>query len=151
MFRSALAVALLLASIPAAAASTLTFNFAGTTGSAASYAYTDIGSQGSLTLTASARKFFPAPELLVGNNLSTLATGGLVTRSSGSNDNPAGLGVFGGGDNRQIDTNSPGSAAAPLREALLLSGDKQFALHSLTLNFVDPNDTLLVFGVDTSG
>lgn len=138
MFRSALTVSLLLASIPAAAASTLTFNFAGTTGSAASYAYTDIGSQGSLTLTASARKFFPAPELLVGNKLSTLATGGLVTRSSGSNDNPAGLGVFGGVDNRQIDTNSPGTAAPRHRGSAAARGAAAVGRQAVCVSQLDP-------------
>jgi PEP-CTERM motif len=152
MFRRAIFVSLLVASVPVAAGTTLSFNFSGATGSAASYDYNANGLQGQLALTASAVKFFPAPELLAGTNISALTTAGTVSRSNGSTAaNPAGLGVSGGGDTKQIDTNSPGTAQAPLREALLLTGDKRFSIHSLTLNMVDRNDTFLLFGIDSSG
>jgi hypothetical protein len=150
MFRRAIALSLMLASVPATAASTLTFNFAGapnTNTTASSYQFTETGSQGTLTLTASALKFFPTPEALVGTNVTALTTTGLVTQSGGTSTSPAGLGVSGGASSPQIDTNQVGTVQAPLREALLLSGNRRFSIHSLTLNFVDVNDTLLVFGI----
>jgi PEP-CTERM motif len=156
MIRKVIALSVMLASVPAAANSTLSFNFAGPTGSAPSFTYAGtpiVGavSQGPLSITVTAVKFFPTPELLAGSNISALTTAGVVTRYVGSPTRPAGLGVDGGGDSRQIDTNTAGTLLAPLREALLLSGDSMFALRSLTLNLVDQNDTLLLFGVDPAG
>jgi hypothetical protein len=143
MIRSVFAVALLLVAAPAAAASTLSFAFGGADSDAASFVYTDTGSQGSLTLTLSSQKFFIAPSTLT-NFSQTTAVGTLRRRAPG-------IGIVGGGDNLQIDTNSPGTVQNPQREALLLTGDKRFSIHSLTLSIIDRNDTLQLYGVRPDG
>lgn len=143
MIRSTIAAALLVASVPAVAGPTFTANLGGTAGSAASFTYnltTSLNEQ--LALTATSRKFTIAPGTLTNLNQTTAV--GTVSRSSTS------LGIDGGA-NSQLDTNSAGTAENPLREALLITGSVKFAIRRLTLSFVDPNDTLKLYGVNDNG
>ena len=57
----------------------------------------------------------------------------------------------GGASNDQLDTNSPGSIAAPGREAILIAGNKDFSLRGLKLSFIDNDDTLKIYGVTSAG
>lgn len=142
MLRTLFAATLLTASVPAAAVTTLNFNFgaAGAVTNAASRAY----SNGGLTLTATARRFFVPPGSLT--NLSQTVQGtAQIQRST------IGIGVNGGASAPQIDTNNAGTVIAPLREAILLSGNQDFSLRGLRLSFVDNNDTLKVYGVNLNG
>lgn len=144
MIRAVIASSLLLASVPATAASPIIFDFSGTGNTTApSYSFTATGSQGALTLTASSLKFNLAPGGLT--NLSQTTATGLVRQTVG------GLGIVGGGDTLQIDTNNPGAAITPQREGLLLTGSTRFSIHSLKLSSVDQNDTLKVYGILPNG
>jgi hypothetical protein len=88
------------------------------------------------TLTATARRFTAAPGTLT--SLSQTSAAGTIRTSA------PGIGVTGGGDTLQIDTNS-----AAVREAILLSsGTPNFSLYGLKLSLIDRNDTLQVYGVN---
>jgi hypothetical protein len=95
-------------------------------------------SAGDIDLTITARKFTLAPSLLT--NLSQLGTAGLVSTTT------PGLGVAGGASAPQIDTNNPAA-----REALLVGSSTALAITGLKLSFVDANDTLQIYGVDSDG
>ena len=140
MIRSIAAAALLAAAV-AAPASAVTFvtNFGGTVGSVASVAVTT----GGVTLTATSRKFFILPGNLT--NLSQTSAIGQIRRTA------PGIGVNGGASSPQMDTNQPGTVAAPLREAILISGSEDFSLRGLKLSFIDNDDTLKIYGVQTDG
>ncbi|TRW17435.1 PEPxxWA-CTERM sorting domain-containing protein [Glacieibacterium frigidum] len=130
-----LSTAALVASVaaPAAAVTTLTFNFGGGTGNAASVARTVDG----VTLTATARRFTSAPNTLTSL---TQTTGAGVQISAST----SGIGVGGGGSNPQIDTNQAGR-----REAILIaSSAPNFSLRGLKLSEIDANDTLQIYGVN---
>jgi hypothetical protein len=145
IIRSFAAAALVatLVSAPAAAV-TLVANFGGTTGNVNSVTLTDIGGSG-LTLTATAQKYFVAPGPGALTNLSQTTAVGQIRRTA------PGIGVDGGGSNDQVDTNIPGTAQAPLREAILITGNQDFSLAGLRLSMVDNDDTLKVFGVRGNG
>lgn len=101
---------------------------------------------GDATLTAVARRFVPAPTTALTNVSQLLATtvGGAALTVSRSTP---GIGVTGGGDTVQIDTNS-----ANLREAILVTTSQQkLRLSGLKLSSVDGNDTLRVYGVGAGG
>jgi hypothetical protein len=144
MFARVVAAAILVVSVPAVAAPTFVQSFVGspTTAEASRVYNITTSGQGNLTLTATSRKFSIDPTTLT--NLSDTITAGLVTRSG------RGLGIS-GGVNEQIDTNNAGTQADPRYEALLLSADRRYSLHSFTLTNLDSNDTMLVFGVDSLG
>lgn len=57
-----------------------------------------------------------------------------------------GLGVAGGGSAPQIDTNQPNR-----REALLLTASRSFEISGVKLSYVDGNDTLMLYGVNSDG
>lgn len=135
-----IAVATLFAfAAPAAAATIVTADFGGATGNAASFTTTT----GGVTLTATSQKFFVAPGLL--SDLAQTTTAGQLRRTA------PGIGTVGGGSGDQLDTNTPGTAIAPLREAILITGSEDFSLRGLKLSFVDADDTLKVFGVRGTG
>jgi PEP-CTERM motif len=144
MFRRLIAISFLLASVPAAAGTTFNVAFGGAQANNQSFTYnvTSIG-QGSLSITATPRKFFIEPSALT--NISQTQVAGQVRRTL------PGLGILGGGDADQIDTNRPGTAGAAQREGLLLTGNRKFSIHSLKLSFVDNTDTLQLYGVNANG
>jgi PEP-CTERM motif len=143
MIRTAIVSALLVASVPAVAGPTLTANLGGTVGTAASYSYNITTALNEpLTLTATSRKFFIPPGMLT--NLDQTTAIGLVDRTATS------IGVVGGA-NTQLDTNIPGTALNPQREALLITGSVKFAIRGLSLSVLDQNDTLRLFGVNGDG
>jgi hypothetical protein len=132
-----------MASVPAAAV-TVVANFGGTTGNVSSVVLTNIAGSG-LTLTATSRQYFVAPGPGALTNLSQTTASGQIRRTA------PGIGVNGGASNDQIDTNQPGTVQAPLREAILITGNQDFSLSGLRLSFVDNDDTLKVFGVLSTG
>lgn len=143
MIRS-LATAAILASAIAAPASavTLVAGFTDTGANIASVTLSNI----SLGVTVSARRYFVTPGLL--NNFaqtSAPTATQLLTRSA------AGLGINGGASNSQMDTNRPGTAQNPLREAFLITGTNSFRLTGLRLTNVDADDTLRIFGINNDG
>ncbi len=137
------ALSFAVAAAPAAAVTQLTFDFGGGTNNAsvASIARTN----SFVTLTATALKFFVAPGSLT--NLSqTTGTGATIRTTT------PGIGVTGGADTNQLDTNTPGTVAAPGREAILVSSSiPNFSLSGLKLSYVDNDDTLQVYGVSSTG
>jgi len=131
----AFALAAINFAVPAAALTTVTFDYlGGSTATGSSVVRTN----GGVTLTATARKFTVAPATLAGTNLAALTAG--QTRVTVS-----GLGVFGGANNGALDTNTVN------REALLFSGSRFLSLTGVSLNSLDNNDTLQVFGVGAHG
>jgi hypothetical protein len=142
MFRSLTVAAALAAGLASpAAAVTLVASFTDTGANVSSVTKSNI----SLTVTVTAQRFFVVPTALT--NLSqTLPFGGTqIVRSA------AGLGINGGGSNTQMDTNSPGTVANPLREAFLVTGSNAFRLNGLRLTSVDADDTAQVFGINLDG
>ncbi|GGI79562.1 hypothetical protein GCM10007973_15200 [Polymorphobacter multimanifer] len=143
LLTAAIAIVPLLAT-PASAA---TWAF-GTPGSAANVASKSATAAGDgATLTAVARRFTPAHTTALTNVsqlLSTTAGGAALTIRT----TVPGIGVTGGGDTVQIDTNS-----ASLREAILITTNASQALRltGLKLSSVDANDTLRIYGVDALG
>lgn len=140
MLRNFVAAALL-ASVAAAPASavTLVAAFTGTGTNIASVTQSNI----SLGVTVSARRFFVAPNTLTSLSQTMAPTASmLLTRST------AGLGINGGGSNPQMDTNSTGTVANPLREAFLVTGTTGFRLNGLRLTSVDADDTLQIYGIN---
>lgn len=136
---SALALAL---PSPAAAA---TWVFGGSTGNFASVTSTTVEG---ITITAQARRFSSS---LAPNGLTDLSQ--LLSTTSGTMANPSvpmtvrrtapGIGITGGADSVQIDTNQPAQ-----REAMLLSTGGLLSLKGLRLSFVDNDDTLQIYGVN---
>lgn len=108
-----------------------------------------------LTLDVRVRRFSVAPGALT--NLTQLTTPSVaagnvnsLTRSVG------GLGILGGGNPGQMDTNVAGTLAAPLREAFMVTGTRSavqigFKLQGLKLSQVDADDTLKIYGIRTNG
>jgi hypothetical protein len=141
MFRTAIAAVLVAASAPAAAVNVVSINFGsgGAAGNVASFA----SSSGLLTVTATSRRFFAMPGMLT--SLTQTSALGQIRRST------IGIGVNGGASNDQLDTNNPGTALAPLREGILLSGNQDFSLRGLRLSFIDNDDTLKIYGVRLNG
>jgi hypothetical protein len=135
MIRIALgALVLVVATAPAAAVTTVSFNYTGapnTTGTSV------VRTDGAVTLTATAKTFTVAPSSLAGLNISTLTAG--QTRLTAP-----GLGVFGGANNGNLDTNTVD------REAILVSGSRYLSLAGAVLNSIDNNDSLRVYGVNGS-
>lgn len=106
-----------------------------------------------LTLDVRARRFSVAPGALT--NLTQLTTPGGASVNS-LVLTAGGLGISGGGNGGQMDTNSAGTLAAPLREAFLVTGTRSavqtaFKLQGLKLSAVDADDTLKIFGVNANG
>lgn len=137
------AAVLPLVATPAAAATWL-FGTAGAAANVASKSATALGD--TATLTAVARRFAPAPTtaLTILSQLLATTTGGspLTIRTT-----VPGIGVTGGGDTVQIDTNR-----ANLREAILVTTSQQkLRLSGLQLSAVDANDTLRIYGVGAGG
>lgn len=126
----------LVTAMPATAATILTWTFGRTSGTAnvASVATTASG----VTLTATARHFTLAPDTLT-SLAQTTATGQLQQTVPG-------IGVRGGASDPQLDTNTPGT-----REAILISGSEDFSISGLKLSFIDNDDTLQLYGVNTDG
>lgn len=138
MFRFAVATVALLVAVPAAANATFTLNFRGFQASAPSLSYNSTpigGGTESLSATATGVLFSADPATLT--TLPGTATNVQAT-------NVGGLGVPVG--NTQIDTNTVGSL-----NGLLLTANKRFSIHSVTLNNVDPGDTFQLYGVTGTG
>jgi hypothetical protein len=135
-----LTVAALLATAVAAPASAVTliagFNGAGT-------AVTSVTRQNtSLKVDVTVRRFNALPNSLTNFSQTTAATAAMtISRTAG------GLGITGGGSGTQMDTNSAGTMANPLRESFLLTGSNAFRLTGLTLTSVDNDDTVQVYGI----
>jgi hypothetical protein len=131
----ALALAAVTVAVPAAALTTVNFGYLGgnsITGTSV------VRTNGGVTLTATAVKFTVAPATLTGTNISALTAG--QTRLTIN-----GLGVFGGANNAALDTNTVN------KEALLVSGSRFLSLAGVSLNSVDNNDSLQVYGVNNVG
>lgn len=124
------------AAAPAAALTTLTWNFGGANGTVntPSLSRTVAG----VELTASARRFTRAPNSLT--DLSQTTTGARIQASM------PGIGVEGGASGPQLDTNQ-GAA----REGILFSSTKNFSINGFKLSFVDGDDTLQIYGVNANG
>jgi hypothetical protein len=131
----ALAHAAVAVAAPAAALTTVTFGYRGSSNAAGASV---VRTNGGITLTATALKFTVAPASLVGTNVSALTAG--QTRLTIN-----GLGVFGGANNATLDTNTVN------REALLFSGSRFLSLAGFSLNSLDSNDTLQAFGINNVG
>lgn len=131
----AFALAAINIAVPAAALTTVTFDYLGSSNATGSSV---VRTTAGVTLTATARKFTVAPATLDGTNISALIGG--QTRLTA-----AGLGVFGGANNSALDTNTVN------REALLFSGSRFLSLTGVSLNSLDNNDSLQVFGVGAHG
>jgi PEP-CTERM motif len=130
----AVAAVAMVSSVPVAA---VTFSFGGGTVSGTTLPSLAVVN-GAVTLTATARQFTALPGSLT--QLSqTLATGSLTQTVPG-------IGVAGGADSAQIDTNIPSA-----REAILISGSRTFSLNALQLSSIDNDDTLQVYGVNSNG
>jgi hypothetical protein len=132
MIRSIAIAAVAAAAIaaPAAALTTTSFNFGGGASNVGSVVVARPG----LALTATARQFNVLPTALT--SLSQLGSALNVSRTG------PGIGVQGGGSTQQVDTNQPNR-----REALVISGSRDFFISGLVLSDVDPNDTLQLFGI----
>lgn len=125
---------------PATAA---TWLFGGATANLASVAAT---AAGEATLTAVARRYIPAPTTDLTNVAQLLTTTVGNAPLTVSRTTP-GIGVTGGGDTVQVDTNR-----AALREAILVTTSRQkLRLSGLRLSSVDGNDTLRLYGVGAGG
>jgi hypothetical protein len=138
MFRFAVATVALLVAVPAAANATFTVNFKGFRASSPSLAYNSTpigGGSESLSVVATGLLFAADPA-----TLTTLP----VTPTNVQATNLGGLGIPVG--NTLIDTNTPGSL-----NALLLTANKRFSIHSVTLANVDPLDTFQLYGVTGTG
>jgi hypothetical protein len=137
MSRLLLALALVLPA-PAMAA---TWAFGGTAGNVASVSASVVGSG---TLVAEARRFNGLPNALTNISqltaLSSTNTAMLINRTS------PGIGINGGASNPQIDTNNTNA-----REAMLITSTALLRLKGLKLSYIDANDTLQVYGVNTNG
>ncbi|MFZ4689997.1 MAG: PEPxxWA-CTERM sorting domain-containing protein [Polymorphobacter sp.] len=136
MMKSIIAVAAIAAvsvAAPAAAVTTIAYNFAGgANANLASLAITNSG----ITVTATGQTFATAPGLLT--NISDLTTVNLRRTAPG-------IGVTGGSAAGQIDTNTAA------REGMLITVSQFVSLSALTLNSIDNNDTLSVYGVGSGG
>jgi hypothetical protein len=132
MFRALALAAVAAAAIaaPAAAITTTSFNFGGGSGTPASLAVARPG----LTITATARQFTAAPGTLT--SLSDLGNARQLRLTA------PGIGVNGGGSNEQVDAN------LAQREALILTGSRNFFITGFTLSNVDPNDTFQLYGIN---
>jgi hypothetical protein len=125
-------------STPASAA---TWAFGGSTGNLATVTATG---SGLATITAQARRFTVLPDALTSiSQLTALSNSGAAMQI---NRTAPGIGVSGGASTPQIDTNS-----ATAREAILLTSTKALGLQGLKLSYIDRNDTLQVYGVNTDG
>lgn len=142
LFAGVLAIA---ASAPAQAVTTLTVSFAGPTGTSNVASVTRSATSGatSLTVVATPRLFFALPSTLTG--LSATRAAGEIQQTE------PGIGVNGGASAPQLDTNNPGTAAAGLREGILVTGDAAFRITGLRLSFIDVDDTLQLYGVNADG
>jgi len=144
IMKSILATAALFATViaaPASALNVVSINFA--SAGAATNVNSFARSSEGLTVTATSRRFFLAPGSLT--NLTETTAVGQIRRST------IGIGINGGASNEQLDTNNPGTALAPLREGILLTGNQDFSLRGMQLSFVDNNDTLKIYGVRANG
>lgn len=132
------AIAPLALAAPAAAA---TWAFGGTAGDLASVSTTVAGEA---TLTAVARRYTVVPTAIT--NISQL----LATTSGNAaltiNRTTPGIGVTGGASTPQIDTNNNNQ-----REAILITADRLVRLSGLKLSYIDQNDTLRIYGVNSDG
>lgn len=142
--KTILATAALLATVIAAPASAVTlvanFNAAGT--AVGSVAKSTTG----FSLVTSAVRFTMTPNSLTNLSQTTAPSNATsVTRTA------VGLGISGGADGNQMDTNLVGTVGSPLREAFLLTGSGTFQLTNLTLTRVDSDDTLQIYGVNADG
>lgn len=129
MFRALTLAAVAAAAIAAPAAATTLFNFGGGSGTPASITVARPG----LAITATARQFTAAPNALT--SLSDLGKARQLRRTA------PGIGVNGGGSNDQVDANFA------KREALVLTGSRNFFITGFTLSSVDPNDTFQLYGI----
>jgi hypothetical protein len=140
-----LATAALLAATVAAPASAVTlianFNEAGGT-TVASVSRSNI----SLNLTVSGISFANVEPGALTNISANSATARNITTNNFTGPTARGLGISGGADNAQMDTNQVGR-----REAFLITGSNAFYLTGLVLNRVDPDDTLQIYGVNANG
>lgn len=137
MIRSIMATALVAAAFAAPATATTVMKFQGSGTNVASVTRTS----GPFGVTVTAARFFVDPAALTDFAQISGAGAKLLSRGTG------GLGITGGGSNTQMDTNVPGTVAAPGREAFLLTGTQAFRLNGLRLAQVDGEDTVAVFGV----
>lgn len=132
---AALIGAFVAAAAPAAATVQL-FNFNGATGTAPSYT---VASANGTSITAVARTFAVQPSALTNiSQFSSVVPD--VSRLLG-----AGIGVNGGA-NAQLDTNQ-----STRREALLLTATAPIKISAMKLSWVDEDDTLAIFGVNSGG
>ncbi len=139
-----LTTAALLATAIAAPASAVTlvanFNAAGT--AVGSVTKSNV----SLNLVTSAVRFTAAPGSLTNLSQTTAPSNATsIARTS------VGLGISGGADANQMDTNQVGTSGNPLREAFLLTGSDAFRLTNLVLTRVDADDSLQIYGVNANG
>lgn len=142
--KTILATAALLATAIAAPASavTLVANFNAADTAVGSVTKSNI----SLNLVTSAVRFTVAPGTLTNLSQTTAPSNATsITRTA------LGLGISGGADGNQMDTNQVGTGPNPLREAFLLTGSDAFRLTNLTLTRVDSDDTLQIYGVNANG
>lgn len=141
MLRPLLSVAALAALALAAPAAAATWAFGGAAGNLASVSSTVTGEA---TLTAVARRYTVVPTALT--NVSQLLSTSSTNTALQINRTTPGIGVNGGASNPQIDTNNDNQ-----REAILITADKLIRLSALKLSYIDRNDTLQIYGVNTDG
>jgi hypothetical protein len=90
-----------------------------------------------VSITATALNFTIAPGNIT--SLSQFTSGTRLIQQSN-----IGIGVQGGASAPQIDTNQPAS-----REAILFTASDAFQIRTLKLSFIDRDDTLAIYGVNT--
>lgn len=127
------AITALAAVAAAPAAAVTTFNFGGTVGNVAEIVLP--GNFG--TVTAKALRYSILP--------SALASFGNFDVTGDLSRQTMGIGVVGGADSNQLDTNQ-----ASNRQAILLTGSQAFRLSGFRLSAVDADDTLSIFGVNAN-
>jgi hypothetical protein len=142
--KTILATAALLATAIAAPASavTLVANFNDAAGTVASVTRSNI----SISVTVSGISFANVEPGALTSITANSPTVRNITNNIYANPTARGLGIEGGGDGAQMDTNQAGR-----REAFLVTGSSAFYLTGLVLNRVDPDDTLQIYGVNTNG
>lgn len=133
----AIALAAVVTSAPAAAITTVTFNYLGS--SAATGA---VGVGVSRTVTIPAGKYTAVANAVRFDTTSALLTNISELTAGRTRITATGLGVFGGQTNSQIDTNTAS------REAILLTGNKLMQLSGALLQGIQATDSLRVFGVN---
>lgn len=132
--RKFLAAAILASVALSAPASAVTILFGGTNATPNSIA----GTAGGIGYTLTGARFTDAPDTLT--NISQIGTAIRLNRTS------PGVGVDGGGSAPQVDTNQSNR-----REAFILTTSDRVRFSGLRLSFVDNNDTLALFGVQSNG